>query len=213
MTAMPPEAPSYLPEPGLAQPVVPQQSVVYATDQPIAYAPQGMPPQPVVYRAAQDRGVWVWPLIVLLSLAAIGGAVGLFLHNLHAETEIETGQCFTNLSTITGNNVSSLLQHRVLCSQPHEGEVIAVINPPAGLLAEEIGDWPNETCGFRFEDYVGLPVDRSELTLSAFPVFTTANDIAGDDALRNALDSGDWKLVCMVQTGDTRTGTVRNARR
>lgn len=206
MTALPPE------------PVVdnriggPYQVAQYAVPpqlagQPVGYAAPA-PPRPRV-----DRGVWVWPLLVLLALSAIGGAIGLFLHDLHAETEIETGQCITDLASITGNNVAALLEHRVPCNQPHEGEVIAVINPPSGLLAEDIGNWPSETCGFRFEDYVGLEAERSELTLQAFPVFTTADNVAGDDALRSALDSGHWKLVCLVETGGTTTGSVRNARR
>jgi len=199
MTTLPPEPGAYAP---VAYQDVPSEAV-----------PQVVEPLPTPPVRPTGRGVWVWPLVVLLALAAIGGAIGLFLHNLRAESEIETGQCLTNLDSVTGNNVASLLTHRVPCTEPHEGEVIAVINPPSGMLEEDIGNWPNETCGFRFQDYVGLEADRSELTLRAFPVFTTAENVAGEDALRSAIDAGNWKLVCLVETGGTATGSVRNARR
>jgi hypothetical protein len=178
------------------------------------YSPQPVYQQPYYPQRAPKQYGWLLPLLLLLGLSAIGGTIGLFLHNQRAATQLETGQCLNNLANIPGNNMAGLLANRVDCRGLHEGEIVAVINPPAGMTEEMIGTWPQETCEFRFADYVGIDVADSTFDLRAFPVFTTPDNIAGADALHQAIDNGEWKLVCLAQAQDgaSMTGSVRRAR-
>jgi hypothetical protein len=177
------------------------------------------------------RGAWILPLLALLALSAIGAGIGLYLHRMHGITEVEAGQCFANLDDITDPNQQTLLEHRVDCAEPHTAEVIAVINRPSevhegsildwphvsaagnvvvGAAAEnDPAEWPEETCAYRFNDYIGVSPDDSDFVLLPFPMFAVSTPVADSDELRQALDEGDWKLVCIVGH-EPRTGSVRN---
>jgi hypothetical protein len=111
------------------------------------------------------------------SLADEGEAASVF--------DLGVGQCY-NLPEET--NVEEV--NVVDCAEPHQYEVYAVIQHPAGPDEEypgdeAISDFADEEClGSTFEDYVGTPYQESELF--AFVLQPTAE----------TWDVGDREFVC-----------------
>jgi len=82
------------------------------------------------------------------------------------------------------------------CSQPHAAEVYAIVGTPYHRFpgAKPLDDFAAGACWPRFESYVGIPSDRSALSISQF-VPTAAEWAAGDQA-----------AACLLQPWPARQG-------
>lgn len=112
--------------------------------------------------------------------------------------EVEPGTCLASLPADAADPLQV-----APCEEQHLGEVVAVTE-----LGE--GDWPGEAavlvqardrCTEAFQDYVGVPLSSSELSL--LPVVPRENDWRVD---------GDRTVVCLAE-GPALVGSVRGAAR
>jgi hypothetical protein len=77
--------------------------------------------------------------------------------------DLAVGDCLNGLKA--GSNLSSL--PRVPCTEPHEGEVFAVFDLPAGAYPGEsrLADQARRQCADRFEGYAPSAVDDTSIEL------------------------------------------------
>lgn len=131
-------------------------------------------------------------VLALLVTAACSGNV----------LELEVGNCITvpNEGEVTNVEI-------VDCAEPHENEVFALVDHPAGddeefPGAEALSAFATEECqGDRFEEYVGQPYAESPLFASSLnPGETTWGE-------------GDREVVCLLRTqdGSDLTGSQRGS--
>ena len=111
-------------------------------------------------------------------------------------TDLEVGECLNDLAEST--DVSSLPS--VPCAQPHQGEVFAVFDLPAGPFPGSAGvdDLVNQGCNARLADYSpGAPADPAISLFSVYP-------------LEKNWDQGDREVVCIAKaTAGTATGSIK----
>ena len=113
--------------------------------------------------------------------------------------ELKVGDCFNQTNSVDANG-DSVASHAIVdCTQPHESEVFSVFDFPNATSAfpgyEQIGLVQQGQCQSDFEDYVGIPWDRSSYTISyASPDESTW--AAGDRAIHCVLaDASAGKLT------------------
>ncbi len=116
--------------------------------------------------------------------------------------DLEVGSCYDLPS---GDVVEEV---RVVdCDEPHDQEVIALVQYPAGPGeefpgSEEIGAFADDECTSQFEQYVGVPYAESELL--GFALMPTAE----------TWPVGDREIVCAVYLEDEQLdGSVAGAER
>jgi hypothetical protein len=94
------------------------------------------------------------------------------------------------------------------CTEPHDVEVAAVFDHPAGPDAEfpgtdAVDGYATDQCLLRFEDYVGTPYEASSL------------DVAFVAPGEDGWDAGDRRIACVLYHVDFAplTGPVRGSGR
>jgi hypothetical protein len=135
-------------------------------------------------------GVLLLLLIVALLTACGGGETSVF--------DLEVGDCYNDPED-GSNQVAELAT--VSCDEPHDNEVFAVINHPAGEGeafpgTEELDLFAEEECVPPFEEYVGRDYLESELFL--YSIKPTEETWA----------RGDREVVCALYAVDEEGNTV-----
>jgi hypothetical protein len=116
--------------------------------------------------------------------------------------DLKVGDCLAD--SLTGGGEAIFTVETVPCSQPHSGEIYAVVIPRGDYPGDEaMAVQADELCNAEFESFVGLPYEESVL------YFTYLHP--SDEESWNA---GDREVVCTVYdpAGDT-TGTLADANR
>ena len=186
-----------------------------APQYPPAYAPPPPPPMPYQPSYGQPAGPGTgtpYPpppkksrkglIIALIVVAAVlvGGivAVGLVVFFATKDTVVATdlapGDCITD---VPDADLVSLVP-TVACSEPHSGEVYAVLTMPDSAYPGEasINEWQNR-CPDQLESY--SPTAMADDTVSVFVLYPTAE----------TWEKGDRTVTCIATTDDKRTGSVR----
>ena len=107
------------------------------------------------------------------------------------EVPLEVGQCGDVPGLRVGGPLDPAAIATVPCEQPHDVEVAAVLEHPAGPTLdfpgqEAVDAYATDQCIVRFEDYVGTPYERSALDV-AF--------VAPDE---DGWNDGDRRIACVV---------------
>jgi Septum formation len=133
----------------------------------------------------------------LIGLVVAGGFV--FRDRLSGHvTELQVGDCF-DLPAGTATEFEDVQHHP--CTEPHDYEAFAELTYPAPDEALYPGDiplgrWADAGCASSFDDYVGMPFERSTLT---FYVMTPSTD---------GWEKGDRVVNCVLATGSATKLTV-----
>lgn len=104
--------------------------------------------------------------------------------------ELQVGTCFDD-PAFGGDAATVTETTRVQCFDPHDAEVYAVVRytqgPDDPYPGEEAAqDYANDRCLDRFEDFVGIPYEQSQL------------DIASLWPTQASWDAGDREATCAV---------------
>jgi hypothetical protein len=149
-------------------------------------------------------GAW---LVVVAGLVALGFLVEMAETNRSTGSgtvrgdvwieDVRVGDC---LADELENEVT--LVELVSCNSSHRLETYAVFELPAGVFPgqDDVDRLSEGGCAKRFENFVGLPYDDSELE---FQFVTPVEDSWADDR----------SVLCMVDTGGPTTGTLKGAHR
>lgn len=131
--------------------------------------------------------IWVVFFTVLIALAVIGRST--------PSTSINLGQCINGLG---GDTIYSVRVQP--CTEPHEGEVVAVFDLPAGPFPGQsaVQSKVEERCNDLLDDYSPSAQKDPKIELTAlFP-------------RKENWDVGDREVVCIaVPTSGTATGSIR----
>lgn len=143
----------------------------------------------------RSRALWAVVLSGTLSLglAACGGGAAVSVFGL------EAGDCFDDPDGQTVEEVPA-----VDCAEPHDNEVFALVEHPAGGDAafpgrDAVIATAEELCAGPFEEYVGRSYEESRLYL--FPITPSQETWA----------EGDREIVCALYEQDE--GKMRGSRR
>jgi hypothetical protein len=118
---------------------------------------------------------------------------------------LTVGQCFDG-APMSGTEPELAIAVRVIdCAQPHEAELYAVLERPAGAYPGDaaLTEWADLGCYERFEPYVGVAAEASSLQYAFFYP-------SSESWLQ-----GDRTVQCMVvgPAGEKLTGSVRGSGR
>jgi len=151
----------------------------------------------------------VGTVVVLAVIAAAGGVywlgykVGFWGMTAGVQT-LSVGECFTEPKS-TGSTVSDI--PKVPCGQPHDYEVFANIDMPAGPWPGDkvISDTADEKCYEAFEGYVGISYDDSSLDIVYYvPSMSGWNNSKNPDRTIN----------CIIEDPKGQmTGSVKDSKR
>lgn len=148
-------------------------------------------------------GLWIVLIIIVLIVAVSTSAkrdtTGTVTQGGDiTATSLQVGDCVNNLRDTT--NLLSL--PAVPCSQPHEGEVFAVFNLPAGPYpgAEAVDKAVNDECSGRFAAYAPNPTDPNPGLFSVYP-------------LQQNWERGDREVACIATPGGggRSTGSIKGS--
>lgn len=144
-------------------------------------------------------------IVVLASALAGCGMIGEMLSGDDGgEADIDSlrvGDCLLVDDEIVGAVASS---PRVPCSEPHEDEVFALVTAELEVYPGEMEMFghADEVCAPHFEDYVGIPVEESELFIWAY---TPTPD---------GWEMGDREIICVAAIdGQMVTESFKDSRR
>ena len=139
---------------------------------------------------------------VALTAAALAACNLIPGGNQTSAFDLEPGVCFDD---VEGTDVESV--PTVACDQPHDNEVFAVLNYPAGGDEPYPGDsamqsYADTECKGPFQDYVGLDYDSS--VFYVFPITPS----------EGSWGQGDREIICaLYEQGEKLTGSARGTRR
>jgi hypothetical protein len=110
--------------------------------------------------------------------------------------DLSVGDCFDDTAEDLINEVEV-----VPCEGPHDNEVFAIFDHPAGadeaFPGEELETYTDEECTSAFEEFVGTPYDQSALYY--FPIRPT----------EETWDQGDREIVCALYGVDDNTDPIK----
>jgi Septum formation/Protein of unknown function (DUF2510) len=116
--------------------------------------------------------------------------------------DLKVGDCLAD--SLTGGGEAIFTVETVPCSEPHSGEIYAVVIPRGDYPGDEaMAVQADELCNAEFESFVGLPYEESVLYFT----YLHPSD-------QESWNAGDREVVCTVYdpAGDT-TGTLADANR
>jgi len=98
------------------------------------------------------------------------------------------GTCFNQYTYLDRNDLPAQLTTAIGCSRPHNAQVYAIVTHDAGPNApypgeEAVNRWGILECYERFEAFVGLVYEKSELDIGL--ITPSRTDWEGDDSLRS----------------------------
>ena len=142
----------------------------------------------------------------IVALILVVGAVGFVFrdHLTGAVDDLRVGDCFDRPANLAAGGELSEVQHRP-CADPHDGEVIAIVQHPAARLAVYPSDaavtrFVSEQCVPEFEAYTGHSYESAlQWELGLF----LPTDAGWVD--------GDREFTCYVHSADS-TKLVRSVR-
>ena len=102
--------------------------------------------------------------------------------------DLLVGTCFNQYTYLDRNDLPAQLTTAIGCTRPHNGQVYAIMNheapPGAPYPGEEaVNRWGVLQCYDRFEPFVGLVYEKSELDIGL--ITPSRTDWEGDDNLRS----------------------------
>ena len=126
------------------------------------------------------------------------------LRSTAEDVPLDVGQCGDVPSIDVGGPLDPAAIDDVDCAQPHDVEVAAVFDHPAGASADfpgvdAVDGYATDQCLTRFEEYVGAPYESSAL------------DVAFVAPGEDGWDAGDRRIACVLYhvNFEPLTGSVR----
>ena len=160
---------------------------------PFTFGPPGPPPP-----KKSRKGLII--LLVVAAVVLLGGLATAAILLVTATkdkvvaTNLATGDCITD---IPGGSLVQIVP-KTDCSQPHAGEVYAVLSMPDGAYPGQsvIDQWQNR-CPNELESYA--PDAATDESIGVFVLYPTAE----------TWGQGDREIVCVASTADKRSGSIK----
>ena len=151
------------------------------------------------------RVVWLGA-IAILALFSSGCDSGTDKAGASTLFRLQAGECFRSSAGTSGRTVEIKDVTTLPCTDPHEGEVFAVVTHPAAKDApypgdDAVADFASGECLTRFPAYTGATYDNSDLQLAT---------VRPDHDSWSEKDDRDVACV-LYQQGATLTGSRRKA--
>jgi hypothetical protein len=157
---------------------------------------------------ARGRGLAIAAVVIGCAWAILYviGAIGTFRTLVAGPTSSYTAGDCVKVSTGAGQELESEVAPtlpKVACDEPHNGEVIAAKDLPAGPYPGEdpVLQDAEAYCLSQFESFVGLPFDDSQLDM--FYVYPQ----------QLGWSQGDHEVACVVTDAENVTGSLRHVAR
>lgn len=145
-------------------------------------------------------GLWALAVVAVIVLAVTAGVQRgpggeLLAAGDVAPTSLQPGDCITDLQETTNLLTVPLAP----CSQPHEGEVFAVLDLPEGPYpgVTELSSQVEVTCSDRFVEYA--PTASADASITLFHIYP----------LEPNWQAGDRETVCIAMTDPPATGSLK----